>query len=181
MSEVKCLDRDREINELLKHLGALSMFLNEKTVDSEVRTDNHHQSLSNQKLLIQHIQKTEASLTQKHKFSQKLKNWIITLLDDRSSLIMEVTKLKAILIMLSEYFERSYYLAQKPDCSAQDFDCALHYLKEGWKLGLNPSENFDGVVYLEIYPDVQDAGINPLVHYLMYGQEEDRVKPRVVK
>lgn len=50
-----------------------------------------------------------------------------------------------------------------------------HYLETGAALGLNPGPGFDGAWYLAAYPDVAEAGVNPLVHYLLHGRAEGRL------
>lgn len=54
---------------------------------------------------------------------------------------------------------------------------ALHYLTEGWKQGFDPSERFSTDGYFENNPDVEDAGLNPLVHYEKHGRAEGRSFP----
>lgn len=49
-----------------------------------------------------------------------------------------------------------------------------HYLSIGYKMGLNPSEKFNGNLYLERYPDVAEEGVNPLIHYILFGKNEGR-------
>lgn len=57
-------------------------------------------------------------------------------------------------------------------------DPALHYLLHGGTEGRDPSPYFSSRWYLEAYPDVKAAGLNPLVHYLRYGRKEGRlIKP----
>ncbi|WP_197424787.1 DUF563 domain-containing protein [Bordetella sp. N] len=48
-------------------------------------------------------------------------------------------------------------------------DPAEHYLVYGGFAGLNPNPLFHSEWYLERYPDVRAAGINPLVHYVRHG------------
>ena len=40
--------------------------------------------------------------------------------------------------------------------------------------GRDPGPLFSTRAYFETYPDVADAGVNPLVHYLLYGRNEGR-------
>lgn len=54
-------------------------------------------------------------------------------------------------------------------------DSAAHYLKEGWKIGYDPSDKFSTREYLEINTDVAKAEINPLLHYELYGRSEGRM------
>lgn len=51
----------------------------------------------------------------------------------------------------------------------------VHYLNspEHWREAT--CELFDGDHYLDLYPDVRDAGMNPLVHYVWHGEAEGRV------
>ena len=51
---------------------------------------------------------------------------------------------------------------------------AAHFVRVGWRRGLNPSRYFDTAYYLRANPDVQRAGANPLIHYLDYGWREGR-------
>ncbi len=53
-------------------------------------------------------------------------------------------------------------------------DAIEHYLAIGAGLGLNPHPLFNSIFYLETYPDVASAGINPLVHYILHGAFEGR-------
>lgn len=50
----------------------------------------------------------------------------------------------------------------------------LYYLTEGFRLGLRPSNHFDGRAYILEYPDIALAQINPLLHYDAQGSVEQR-------
>ncbi|RAP47569.1 MAG: hypothetical protein BZ135_02025 [Methanosphaera sp. rholeuAM6] len=70
-------------------------------------------------------------------------------------------------------FDEEYYLAQ---CDNKKINDAFnHYLAIGSKKGYDPSKYFSTTQYLKKYPDVEYEGMNPLVHYCLYGFEEDRV------
>lgn len=49
-----------------------------------------------------------------------------------------------------------------------------HYNNIGWKLGYNPCVDFDTNAYLEKYPDVKNANVNPFEHYIKCGKKEGR-------
>jgi hypothetical protein len=51
-------------------------------------------------------------------------------------------------------------------------------MQKGWKEGLNPSSRFDTDFYLSHNKDVASSGINPLFHYVEYGQPERRAPLR---
>lgn len=51
-----------------------------------------------------------------------------------------------------------------------------HYLFEGYKKGFCPSLNFNSFKYLNQYTDVKESGLNPLVHYVLYGIKEGKSK-----
>ncbi len=74
----------------------------------------------------------------------------------------------------SRLFDADWYRStQAPDLPS-DRDAAHHYLQQGAALGLSPGPLFDGPLYLADNPDVAEAGLNPLLHYIDYGQAEDR-------
>jgi ubiquinone/menaquinone biosynthesis C-methylase UbiE len=77
-------------------------------------------------------------------------------------------------ILLSPFFDASWYLDQYPDVACSDIEPARHYADFGGKEGRQPGPLFDCPWYLEQNPDVSAAGINPLVHYMKYGWAEGR-------
>ena len=70
----------------------------------------------------------------------------------------------------SEWYRKKYKIDTK-DKSLK------HYLDIGFKKSYNPNPSFDTEIYLKNYPDVKREGINPLLHYIMYGKKEDRKYP----
>ncbi|MEM5422991.1 glycosyltransferase [Paraburkholderia ferrariae] len=90
-------------------------------------------------------------------------------------------------------FDREFYLAQYPDIAHAGIDPLQHYLDHGRAEGRVPSRallgeprgestsalGFDREFYLEQYPDVASAGVDPLQHYLDFGITEGRAHSRV--
>lgn len=70
-------------------------------------------------------------------------------------------------------FIPAYYLSQKPNLEPAVSPLA-DYLTVGWRQGLKPHPAFDTPYYLSSYADVAAAGVEPLTHYVEYGQMEDR-------
>ena len=60
-------------------------------------------------------------------------------------------------------------------------DAAAHYLNIGWRENKNPSPLFSTADYLKKYPDVQSAGINPLLHFEKFGLKEGRFLDEINK
>lgn len=75
------------------------------------------------------------------------------------------------LINKSRFFDSKWYKKNYPDVLGNPI---VHYLTEGWQKGYQPSSKFDGNGYLEEYPDVKEAQMNPLVHYERFGKQEKR-------
>ncbi len=76
------------------------------------------------------------------------------------------------------YFLNDWYLGQDTDLAATLTVSPLeHYLDRGWREGRAPNPLFNPQAYLDRYPDVAEAGIEPLTHYLMYGLAEKREIP----
>ena len=85
------------------------------------------------------------------------------------------------LVERSGYFDWSYYRMQR-DALASESNLLLHYLHTGWRDGLDPGPWFDTSYYVDANPDVRSSGLNPLVHYLLFGRDEGRsaVPPRAM-
>jgi len=81
------------------------------------------------------------------------------------------------LVAASGFFDADWYLEHYPDARTWEFPLD-HYLIEGWKRGCDPGPGFSTKAYLEANPDVAEAGLNPLVHWLRHGKQEGReIKP----
>ena len=50
----------------------------------------------------------------------------------------------------------------------------FHYLLVGYKKGCNPGKLFNNNAYIKDYPDVKNAGLPPLLHYILFGEKERR-------
>lgn len=77
------------------------------------------------------------------------------------------------LLLTDPHFDAAWY-GQVNRIGKTPRHSALHYLLFGSARGLAPSQAFDGDRYLKAYPDVRDAGINPLIHYIRHGESERR-------
>ncbi|CAN5393082.1 hypothetical protein BH10PSE3_BH10PSE3_10830 [soil metagenome] len=60
------------------------------------------------------------------------------------------------------------------DLGAQAIDPVDHYLDWGLKLAINPTPWFSSLDYLALHPDVAAAGVEPFVHYISVGRDEQR-------
>jgi glycosyltransferase involved in cell wall biosynthesis len=76
------------------------------------------------------------------------------------------------------WFDPCFYFdaLQSTGISLQDSGLSLfeHYATVGWKRGLSPSERFSVEGYLDRYGDVRDSRMDPLYHYLVSGQSQQR-------
>ena len=77
-------------------------------------------------------------------------------------------------ILDSGLFDRRFYRRSAPDSWLWP-SAVLHYLLVGWKRGLNPSRVFDTDFYRARYRDVRGSDANPLMHYVLHGEEEGRL------
>ena len=76
-------------------------------------------------------------------------------------------------------FDEDYYVKQCTDFEEYNLSPLDHYLKVGYKQGLNPSALFNNSYYLNKYADVRNNRLNPLVHYVNSGIKENRSINRV--
>ena len=79
----------------------------------------------------------------------------------------------AALIEASELFDAAWYAAAHPEIP-EGMTPAEHYLAVGAAAGHDPGPAFGTTDYLDANPDIGQAGVNPLVHYLRHGREEGR-------
>jgi hypothetical protein len=89
--------------------------------------------------------------------------------DWRSQMDREVKLLRD-----SELFNVGWYLHQAAGSILNETGAEEHYLSEGFLLGLDPSDKFSTIGYLLRNPDVLEAGMNPLLHFILYGHAERR-------
>lgn len=76
----------------------------------------------------------------------------------------------------SDEFDADYYIYTYNLPISRKY-ALLHYLDVGFKKGMNPNPDFSGREYYKLNPDVKSAGLNPLVHYELYGKKEGRDYP----
>ncbi|AUN29848.1 calcium-binding protein [Niveispirillum cyanobacteriorum] len=78
------------------------------------------------------------------------------------------------------FFDATWYLARNSDVAAgiaqgKVASAVDHYMLYGWREGRDPSAYFDTSAYLDRNTDVAAAGMNPLLHFLGWGQAEGRI------
>jgi hypothetical protein len=78
----------------------------------------------------------------------------------------------------SEYFDKAWYRTQHLSFARKQQDAIWHFILHGGPQGLSPSRRFDSAYYLEKNDDVRIAKLNPLFHFLAYGQAERRLPLR---
>ena len=74
-------------------------------------------------------------------------------------------------IVKSGLFDADFYSNTYDDISGDEL---THYLSKGHKEGKLPSLVFDTDSYLRAYNDVGRSGINPVLHYVAYGESEGK-------
>lgn len=74
-------------------------------------------------------------------------------------------------IVKSGLFDEKYYGSQFKDSPA---DLLEYYIAHGAEENKNPSSIFNQESYYRNNPDVKEAKVNPLIHYLEYGKNEGR-------
>lgn len=78
----------------------------------------------------------------------------------------------------SRLFDDRYYLEKHLNVKWSGEDPLLHYISEGWKLGFNPSPEFDTKLYQDFYMEECDHGLCPLVHYYTKGAFKGAFPPQ---
>ena len=73
----------------------------------------------------------------------------------------------------SGLFNADFYRTALPVLK-KDIDPIAHYMIWGYRSYLDPSANFSSAEYFALNPDVRNAGLNPLLHYILRGRQERR-------
>lgn len=76
------------------------------------------------------------------------------------------------LILKSGLYDEAYYRRQFEELP--EGDLLEYFILNGENEDKNPSEFFNVNFYLDSYDDVKKAGINPLIHYILFGKAEGR-------
>lgn len=79
-------------------------------------------------------------------------------------------------IKTTKLFDAEFYITEYNLDISKEY-ALLHYLDIGFIEGKNPCKKFYGDIYLDFNPDVKKSGMNPLVHYELYGKNEGRLFP----
>lgn len=72
------------------------------------------------------------------------------------------------------HFNPVFYRRCYDDVAGTDAELLVHYMTKGWREGRDPGPDFSTRYYLDTYPDISRGGINPLLHYALYGRIEGR-------
>ena len=78
------------------------------------------------------------------------------------------------IVLQSGLFDESHYRNVSGQEGLSLSELVVHYLSVGWLQELDPSPSFIQKPYLVAHPDVVEARINPLFHYLTSGKAEGR-------
>ena len=86
-------------------------------------------------------------------------------------------KQKFVLNLVKKYklFDADWYCAVHPELRLSCGQAYAHYRSRGLACGFSPTPLFQPRRYLDHNPDVAEAGIDPLYHYLRHGGREDRL------
>ncbi|MFN3521887.1 MAG: hypothetical protein ACK4YQ_06535 [Phenylobacterium sp.] len=76
--------------------------------------------------------------------------------------------------LVSGAVDAGFYLGLHREAMAGAADPVGHYVRSGWREGLDPAPWFSTADYLADHPDIAAAGVNPLAHYLAQGRLEGR-------
>lgn len=92
----------------------------------------------------------------------------------RTGTNFDVASIEEQLEYIEEYIDKDFYFVAYPELLEIKLSAAEHYSLFGWKQGKDPSAEFSTQFYLDNNPDVAEAGVNPLFHYVVAGTNERR-------
>ena len=77
--------------------------------------------------------------------------------------------------LVATEFDAKFYAACYPDVEG---DLLQHFMTDGWRASYDPAPYFSTEFYLQTYPEISAAGLNPFYHYLQHGRAEGRLVAR---
>ena len=92
--------------------------------------------------------------------------------EDRIIRISDIDQRNYSIILNSPFFDDGWYRSTYDLDS--NVDCVDHYLNVGYTMGFNPGPDFSTYIYWECNRDIKINGMNPLLHYELYGKNENR-------
>ncbi len=72
------------------------------------------------------------------------------------------------------FFDSAWYADTYDLPGASPIEAFGHYVSHGIALDYSPGPDFHAAAYLLCYPDVAEAGHDPLIHFLLHGAREGR-------
>ena len=78
------------------------------------------------------------------------------------------------LVRTSGLWDADWYANRYPETGGAE-RALTHFLRTGASRGHDPGPAFSTRAYLDAYPDVREAGMNALLHYLRFGRQEGRI------
>ncbi|UZJ45342.1 glycosyltransferase family 2 protein [Marinimicrobium sp. C6131] len=80
------------------------------------------------------------------------------------------------MVYSSPLFDETFYGKQNnPGGAVSRLQSVVEFLTDREAYEISPSQGFSSDWYLHRYPDVEQLGVNPLVHYLRFGKAEGRL------
>lgn len=98
-----------------------------------------------------------------------------SMLTSNNELSKNVPSTNEILKMLDKNMDYKFYVNRSLKNNWNNsLEATRHYWEIGWQEGRDPTDWFSTLGYLEKHPDIKEADINPFVHYLFFGKNEER-------
>lgn len=77
-------------------------------------------------------------------------------------------------VLRDPLFDAEYYRWANPDVPAGRVAAAIHFARNGWQDGRDPSIGFETGRYLDANPDVRAHRMNALAHWRLHGRRDRR-------
>lgn len=71
--------------------------------------------------------------------------------------------------LVASAFDADHYRTAYPDVAETGTDLLDHFITKGWREGRDPRPDFSVNAYVAAHPVVSHTGLNPLVHYKLFG------------
>ena len=180
------VDKNRELNHEYSQIKSKHNSVTEKLKIVESKNKSLNSSVQNhEKYKTSVTKKLELEIDRARLFKSYYKK-ATDILDNKKSLMSIAPnrvakqlkplneKLKiCVKIIDSGLFDVIWY-KEKYKIKESDISFVEHYIDHATKNNQNPSSEFSNESYYKLNPDVKSAGFDGLVHYVLYGKDEQR-------
>lgn len=93
-------------------------------------------------------------------------------MSDNTPEATDVTPSTDVAELIRPHFDAEFYLRVNPDVAASNADPLEHFINFGAAELRDPGASFSTARYVQRHPEIVETGLNPLLHYVLFKEDE---------